>query len=272
MPIGPARLAEPHPGVAFDWTVLGIGFVAIVALLRRGRWPCPRGASPKRCNDTVGAQDRFARRPSSATRWATAAGTPPDAAIGIGYAVDPGRGRTAVPTRGVIVVTALAVAAIAATATFGTNLSRLVHTPRLYGQSWDLTVDAQFSPLPTARIERAARHQPGVTAWTFGTHADVTIGGRIVPGHRARDDQARARRADRRRGPDRGRPDEIALGTKTLADLHRQRRSDPRRSALPRPGTQTPPREATCASSAAACSRSSARAASRRPGSASAPR
>jgi len=99
-----------------------------------------------------------------ARRWTTAAGAPPAMAIGIGHAIDPGRGRRAVPARTAIAVTALAVAAISAAATFGTNLSRLVRTPRLYGQSWDVTIDSQFSPLPPARVDSLLRALTGVTA------------------------------------------------------------------------------------------------------------
>src|SRR5258708_24695155 len=102
-------------------------------------------------------------------------------AIGIGLAIEPGQGRRAVPSRSAIAVTAISIASIAAVATFGTNLSRLVHTPRLYGQSWDVTIDAQFSPLPAAKIDALLRALPGVTAWTFGTHTVVNVGRQIVP-------------------------------------------------------------------------------------------
>jgi ABC-type lipoprotein release transport system permease subunit len=239
MPIGPARLAEPHPGVALDWAVLGLGCIAIVALLVAvmvvPAWRLTRGTSQQEVRRVRGAP-----RPSTATRWAAAAGTPPATAIGIGYAVDAGGGRTSVPTRGVILVTALAVAAIAATATFGSNLSRLVGTPRLYGQSWDVTVDAQFSPIPMGRVDALLRRQAGVQAWTFGTHADVTIAGRIVPG------VALVAKPDTRVAPtvvagrSAGGPDEIALGSKTLAALHR-RVGDFVTAALPQPGPNAPP-------------------------------
>ncbi|HTD49595.1 MAG TPA: ABC transporter permease, partial [Acidimicrobiia bacterium] len=108
MPIGPARLAEPRPGVSVDWLVIASGFVFTVALLvARAAWPAWQAA---RAGDPRGAYQAIARRQSRITRWATATGVPPTAAIGVGYATDPGRGRTAVPDRGAIAVTALAVA------------------------------------------------------------------------------------------------------------------------------------------------------------------
>ena len=143
-------------------------------------------------------------------------------AIGVGYAVDPGRGRSAVPVRSAITVTALAVTAIAAAITFGTNLSRLVHTPRLYGQSWDVTTDAQFSPLPTGQFVALLRREPGVTAWTFGVHDDLTIGGREVPTIGLFPTTTSLLAPTIVDGRPAVRPREIALGTKTLAQLHRR--------------------------------------------------
>jgi ABC-type antimicrobial peptide transport system permease subunit len=239
MPIGPARLAEPHPGLALDWTVLGLGFFAavglLVAVMVLPAWRLTRGTGER-----YARRMHRARRPSTATRWANAAGTPPYAAIGIGYAVDTDRSRTAVPARGVIVVTALAVAAIAATATFGTNLSRLVDTPRLYGQSWDVTVDAQFSPLPMGPLDALLRKQVGVTAWTFGTHADVTIAGRIVPGVALVASNGASVAPTIVAGRSVAGPDEIALGSKTL-DALRLHVGEFVTAALPRPGLQAPP-------------------------------
>jgi ABC-type antimicrobial peptide transport system permease subunit len=239
MPIGPARIAEPHPGVAFDWTVFLVGVVSIVALFVAAM-AVPAWRLARRGDERVGAGDRLARRPSRATRWATAAGTPPDAAIGIGYAVESGRGRAAVPTRGVIAVTALAVAAIAATATFGLNLSRLVNTPRLYGQSWDVTVDAGFGTLPTTRVQAVLAHQPGVTEWTFGTHADVTAGGKVIPGIALLATGRTPVSPTVVAGRSTTGPDEIALGGRTLTALHR-RVGQTVTVRLPNPGMQTPP-------------------------------
>ncbi len=43
--------------------------------------------------------------------------------------------------RSAILGLATAVAAVVAAVTFGANLLHLVHTPRLYGQEWDVAVD-----------------------------------------------------------------------------------------------------------------------------------
>jgi len=237
MPIGPARVAEPHPGVAFDWPVLGLGFAAIVLLfVAIAAWPAWRLAS------RTDVTDAPARRPSAAVRWATNAGAPPNLAIGVGYAVDSGRGRGAVPARSAIVVTALAVLAITAATTFGTNLSRLVHTPRLYGQAWDLTADAQFSPLNAGRITSILRAEPGVAAWTFGTHTYLNIAGHIVPGVALVPDRNGMIAPTVVSGHAAGSAGEVALGSKTLSGLH-QHVGQIVAASLPQPGTQTPPSE-----------------------------
>ena len=236
MPIGPARTAEPHPGVSLDWIVLGVGFAGVVLLfIAIVAWPAWRYASRAEPSE----HNRSGTRASLLRRWATAAGAPPTMAIGIGQAVETGRGRTAVPSRVAIAVTALAVTAIAAAATFGTNLSELVGTPRLYGQSWDVTVDAQFSPLPTDQISALLLKLRGVTAWTYGTHTDVMVDRQIIPAI------ALVARRDRFVAPTvvAGRaangPHEVALGSKSLARLDRQV-GDTLTATLPNPGTETP--------------------------------
>ena len=237
MPIGPARVAEPHPGVSFDAPVLGLGFVAIVLLsLLCAAAPAWRYAGG---TDDARLRRGLVRRPSIARRWATAAGAPPTMAIGIGHAIEPGRGRSAVPSRSAIAVTAMAIASIAAAATFATNLSRLVHTPRLYGQSWDVTIDSQFSPLPAAKIDSLLRSLPGVNAWTYGIHTIVNVDRQIVPAVAlvARRNGLIAPTVVSGRAA--VRPNEVVFGAKTLEHIHR-RVGQTVTASLPNPGTAAP--------------------------------
>src|SRR4029077_8701048 len=127
-----------HPGFSVNWAILGLGVVATVILLvARVAWPAWRVAGAH-----AGVQGSLevagSERPSRLVEEATRAGAPASAAVGIRLALEPGRGRTAVPVRSALAGTVLAVAAVAAAFTFGTNLVRLVHTPKLYGQTWDL--------------------------------------------------------------------------------------------------------------------------------------
>lgn len=99
MPIGPARAAEPDPGFAADFFVLGPGLALLVVLLIA--WvelPAWRAASaPAGVSDTTELPGR--RRPSRLVRLAVGAGLPAAAITGIRMALEPGRGRTAVPVR-----------------------------------------------------------------------------------------------------------------------------------------------------------------------------
>jgi len=216
-PIGPSRIAEPHPGFAVNRTILGVGGLAIIVLLvARVAWPAWRYARAQEAIEAEGAE-----RPSRLVEDATRAGVRASAAVGIRLALEPGRGRTAVPVRSALAGTVVAVAAVAAAFTFGNNLVRLVHTPKLYGQTWTVAVDTQFGRLPPDAAIDLLQHQKGVTGWTFGDHADVTIAGKDVatiglasgrgPESWPKIVDGRAPKA----------PDEIVLGSKTLAAARR---------------------------------------------------
>jgi hypothetical protein len=83
--------------------------------------------------------------------------------------------------RSALAGTVLSVMAVTTAVTFGANLVHLVHTPRLYGQGWDTALDVQFFSIPQQVLKRTWDHVPGVAGWTFGNHATVEIGGRLVP-------------------------------------------------------------------------------------------
>jgi hypothetical protein len=175
MPIGPARLAEPDPGLSVDVAVLAAGFAAIVILmLARVAWPAWRLASARQPaeRDAAGMPGRR----SQAAGWLARAGAPVTAVTGVRLAFDPGQGRTAVPVRSALAGLVMSVAAVAAAFTFGANLLHLVHTPRLYGQNWDVAVDLQFSTITPQRFDSITARVPGISGWTFGVHGTVQIG------------------------------------------------------------------------------------------------
>ena len=76
---------------------------------------------------------------------------------------------------------AIAVAAVAGAATFGANLLRLVGTPSLYGQAWDIAYDGQFDVITPKQFSQLTAHVPGITDVTFGVHGTVTIGKTVIP-------------------------------------------------------------------------------------------
>jgi hypothetical protein len=175
MPIGPARLAEPDPGLSVDVAVLAAGFAAIVILLlARVAWPAWRLASARQPaeRDAAGMPGRR----SQAAGWLARAGAPVTAVTGVRLAFDAGQGRTAVPVRSALAGLVMSVAVVAAAFTFGANLLHLVHTPRLYGKNWDVAVDLQFSTITPQRFDSITARVPGISGWTFGVHGTVQIG------------------------------------------------------------------------------------------------
>jgi ABC-type antimicrobial peptide transport system permease subunit len=180
MPIGPARLAEPDPGVSVDIAVLATGFAAtVIMLVARVAWPAWRQASarPSGEQDAASASGRRSR----AAEWLARADAPVTAVTGVRLALDPGRGRAAVPVRSALVGLVIAVTAVAAAVTFGGNLLRLVDTPRLYGQDWDVALDLQFGTITARQFEGMAAAVPGIAGWTFGYHGTLGIGNAVVP-------------------------------------------------------------------------------------------
>jgi ABC-type lipoprotein release transport system permease subunit len=184
MPIGPARLAEPSPGVSVDGPVLAAGFAVIVVLLLarvtvtawRQAAARPAGAG----GDADAARLPGAQAPRRRSRVAerlAAAGAPPQAVSGLRLALDPGRGGTGVPARSALLGLAVAVGVVAVTVTFGANLLRLVDTPRLYGQAWDVAFDGQFGTVTPRQFNQVTGNVPGISDVTFGVHGTVSIEG-----------------------------------------------------------------------------------------------
>jgi hypothetical protein len=120
-PLGVAREAEPHPGRAFDAVTLPLGAVAIVGLVGGvvavAAWRAVRATS---------TGTAWVRRPSRVTRALDALGVAPPAAIGVRMALEPGRGRTAVPVRLALVGAAVAVGGVTGVVVFGASLDHLL--------------------------------------------------------------------------------------------------------------------------------------------------
>ena len=89
----------------------------------------------------AGRDQAGGRRPS-AVRAAAAARLPAAGVEGLRLALDPGRGRTAVPVRSVLAGAVLAMAVVSATLTFGASLTTLVSHPSLYGWNFNYALYA----------------------------------------------------------------------------------------------------------------------------------
>ena len=221
-PIGPARLAEPSPGVAFNAAVLIIGAAAIVALaVARAAWPAWRLARTSADASAPRAEDSRAR-PSRVAGLVGSTPGPLAAATGMRFAVEPGRGRSSVPVRSALAGTALAVAAVTTAVTFGTNLTRLVGTPHQYGKNWDVALDAQFGSIALAQFRQVLAEQRHIVAWAGGNHGTVEIEGQPVTAIGLAPVEGPIPFPTLLEGRQPAAADEIVLGTKTLRRIHRQ--------------------------------------------------
>jgi hypothetical protein len=139
-PIGLARRAELDPGVSADWTVLAPGGFAVAILVAACAGLAAWRASRSPLGSVGVVESVPARRPSRVAGALASAGLPPTAVTGAKLALEPGRGRTAVPVRAAIAGAAAAVCVLAAAGVFGASLARLVGAPAAYGWTWDVSV------------------------------------------------------------------------------------------------------------------------------------
>jgi ABC-type lipoprotein release transport system permease subunit len=216
-PIGLARRAELHPGIAADPAVLAVGAFAVVALVAAGA-AVPAWRASRAPTTALGVAGPIGRRPSSVASALGRAGFPPTAVTGARLALEPGQGRTAVPVRAAVAGAAAAVFALTAASVFGASLGRLVGTPAAYGWTWDVAV-GNFASIPQAR--RAARTLdtiPGVDGYVGVDSGEVRLDGKrseVMAVERGKGTVPFA--VPEGREP--LRPGEIALGTTTLHTL-----------------------------------------------------
>jgi ABC-type lipoprotein release transport system permease subunit len=176
-PVGEPRIAEPSTGFAFDIPILLLGVVAtVLAVTALGLWPAIRNSH---------------RAASRATPLATGSkfvsllrrsGAPPSTVIGVGRAIERGRGDRAVPVGSALLGMILAVTTLSGTVVFGASLTHLTTTPALYGQPFDAVFSnngtpGSRGPSPVLRSLLGDRHIPRITA---GIGGDVAINGRTV--------------------------------------------------------------------------------------------
>ena len=214
-PIGPVRQVYPSKGLNADWVVFGIGFDALVLGLSTIALLTAYRGAPHRIS-----RDRGRDRYSVLIRTVSGRLSPATTA-GLRFALDPGRGRAAVPARSVVLATVLAVAMAVASLTFGDGLSSLVSTPALYGWNWSYAIEASggYGDVPLNYVQKELETDPyfvsasgvafltaalnGVTVPILFGEANAPVAPPILSGH----------------GLDAA--NEIVLGSATLAALHK---------------------------------------------------
>ena len=162
MPVGLARLAEPHPGIEVNIAVLVAGLAAIAVLplavlapaARRaaGRAPGPLGVAEPQTHAALPAGLGAGHgRVGDRRHWG---------ADGVRAGARPDRGAGAQRPGGHHV----AMAAVVAALVFGASLIALVGTPHRYGQNWNQELDLQFGGVSAAfgaKVLSGSRASPG---------------------------------------------------------------------------------------------------------------
>jgi len=175
-PIGPVRAVYPERGIAFNWSVLGLGFATIVlvlgsiAVVLTGRRTQRSLARRRRQEAPLG---------TSLARLAAEAGLPVTAVLGVRFALGSERRKEAVPARSALLGAVLAVVIVVATLTFGSSLSTLVSHPALFGWNWDYALASSGSVPPQST--RLLSDDPYVAAWSGVNLANAQIDGMTVP-------------------------------------------------------------------------------------------
>jgi hypothetical protein len=221
-PIGVARLAEVTQGVAADWPVLAVGGLAIVAFVA-GCAAVPAWRAAGALGDSLGVVDPGGRRrPSRVAGALTNAAVAPTVAVGVRLALEPGRGRTAVPVRAALAGTIAGVCAITATAGYAASLAQMTGTPSNYGVTWDLSVGSFGTAVAAEPIaKRLVDHPQVATVAALLSPGSMYVDGQPVPLMAIEDRKGRLPLAVVE-GREPQRPDEIALGSITLRRLGKQ--------------------------------------------------
>ena len=218
-PLGPARPVDPHSGVAFDWTVLGFGLVALIGVLSVTAILVSYLQTPQRA---VRRRERAIPHGSRVARVAANSGAPAPVVTGMRFALEPGAGRSAVPTRSVIFGAVLAMAVAIATVTFAASLTTLVSHPRLYGWNWDYELLSGYGgqqDLPQRQTATLLRDDRYVARWAGIYYSEVKIDGQALPVIGMSPKAAVAPPLLSGHGLDA--PNQIVVGATTLADLHK---------------------------------------------------
>jgi len=168
LPLGIAALAEPSPGFDADWLVLAAGW-AVVVLLVTG------AAAALTWSALTASRRRAAPRGSAVAAAAASARLPVAAVVGARFALEPGRGRSAVPVLPAIAGAVAGVLGVLAVFTFSAGVSDAIANPARFGITWQVTTfyglnGQDFGPAgQVARTVAASRDVTG--------YLDIRIGG-----------------------------------------------------------------------------------------------
>jgi ABC-type lipoprotein release transport system permease subunit len=168
MPIGAASLLEPHPGLDVDWLVLGAGWAAAPLLVLAASATAAAAA-------LAAGRRQVPQRRSAVVAAAAGAGLPVPAVVGARFALEKGRGRSAVPVRPAVLGAVVGVLGVLAAFTFSAGVSDAAANPARFGQTWQLQAFLGLNGQdfgPAGQVLRAVAADPAVTGVI-----DARIGG-----------------------------------------------------------------------------------------------
>ncbi|MFN2607109.1 MAG: FtsX-like permease family protein [Acidimicrobiales bacterium] len=216
-PVGVARTAEPHPGVAVDAVALGLGALAsLVLVLVAGAWPAWRAATVT----AAGGYRAALARPSVVAAAVARTAAPVPVTTGVRLALEPGRGRSAVPLRSTLTGAVIGIVALAGALGFGASLQHLLATPRLYGATWDARVTS-LSQDPVSTVLPAVEGDGAVADISTGySGVPMALGPVRVDAIAVAPVRGSTLMPTALEGRLPAAPDEIVLGTRTMAQVH----------------------------------------------------
>lgn len=158
-PIGSAAMVEPSPGVAAHTAVLTAGLLGVPLLAAAG------GAAAVALAIRSRGAATSARRSTVATA-AAAAGLPVPVVMGARFALEPGRGRQAVPIRPALLGAAAGITGVLAAFTFSHAVDDAATNPARFGYVNEVEVWVGFNNLsfaPADAVFAALADTPGVS-------------------------------------------------------------------------------------------------------------
>ncbi|HEY7107370.1 MAG TPA: FtsX-like permease family protein [Acidimicrobiia bacterium] len=148
-PIGVARRYELDIGIHADWLVLVLAVLALATGVFLTAWAA---AEWQRAHGEVESSAR-----SSTTAWAARLGLPPAMLVGTRLALEPGRGRRAVPVRSALFGAVVGVLGVVACFTFRAGLEDTVASPSRSGIVWNYALVSVDGPIPRDDLQKVTR-------------------------------------------------------------------------------------------------------------------
>jgi predicted lysophospholipase L1 biosynthesis ABC-type transport system permease subunit len=171
-PIGVARRYSLELGFHADWAVIGLAMaalaVATMAVAVLTGWV------------VVSRRARASGRPSAFVRWTSRLDSPV-LLIGSRLAVEPGRGRRAVPVRSAMLGAVVGVLGVVACFTFRSGLQDATSKPERAGVVWDAEVASGEGAVPAATAAKIVGDRDVAAVIDAGWHRAVPVNGTPVP-------------------------------------------------------------------------------------------